>query len=57
MDLWEINIMIMMMIISVIHWNPSSEETEIDRHKIQTVWWTGKTFPQKLLQDFHCDML
>jgi hypothetical protein len=34
-----------------------SEELEIDGHKIHTVWWIGKTFPQKLLQDFHCDML
>jgi hypothetical protein len=33
-----------------------SREVEVIRHKVQAVWWMGKTFPVKLLQELHCDM-
>jgi hypothetical protein len=34
-----------------------SEEVEVTRWKVQAVWWVGKTFPVKQLQDLYCGMV
>jgi hypothetical protein len=33
-----------------------SKEEEGTRNKIQDVWWMGKTFLGKILQELHCNM-
>jgi hypothetical protein len=32
-----------------------AEEMKVVRLKVRAVWWMGKVFPEKLLQEVRCD--